>query len=49
MTTGIEIGMKANFGLSLSTRAVLFDWGTLDDLIEMAEIAEKSGLLVEWN
>ena len=44
MTTGIEIGMKAKFGLSLSTRAVLFDWGTLDDLIEMAEIAEKSRL-----
>ena len=35
--------MKANFGLSLSTRAILFDWGTLDDLMEMAETAEASG------
>jgi len=36
--------MKAKFGLSLSTRAILFDWGTLDDLIQMAETAEASGL-----
>ena len=36
--------MKAKFGLSLSTRAVLFDWGSLDDLLDMAETAEASGL-----
>ena len=35
--------MRAKFGLSLSTRAVLFDWGTFDDLLEMARIAERSG------
>lgn len=35
--------MRANFGLSLSTRAVLFDWGTLDDLINAAQMAEASG------
>lgn len=35
--------MRANFGLSLSTRAVLFDWGTLDDLIDAAQMAEASG------
>ncbi|ETW93288.1 MAG: hypothetical protein ETSY1_39875 [Candidatus Entotheonella factor] len=35
--------MRANFGLSLSTRAVLFDWGTLDDLMEAAQTAEASG------
>jgi alkanesulfonate monooxygenase SsuD/methylene tetrahydromethanopterin reductase-like flavin-dependent oxidoreductase (luciferase family) len=35
--------MRAKFGVSLSTRAVLFDWGSLDDLIEAAEIAEASG------
>jgi alkanesulfonate monooxygenase SsuD/methylene tetrahydromethanopterin reductase-like flavin-dependent oxidoreductase (luciferase family) len=35
--------MRANFGLSLSTRAVLFDWGTLDDLIAAAQVAEVSG------
>ena len=35
--------MRANFGLSLSTRAVLFDWGTLDDLIDAAQTAEASG------
>ena len=32
------------FGLSLSTRAVLFDWGTMDDVLDMAEIADPSGL-----
>ena len=37
------IPMKAKFGLSLSTRAILFDWGTLDDLLDMAETAERSG------
>jgi alkanesulfonate monooxygenase SsuD/methylene tetrahydromethanopterin reductase-like flavin-dependent oxidoreductase (luciferase family) len=36
--------MTAKFGLSLSTRAVLFDWGSLDDLFDMAEVAEASGL-----
>ena len=35
--------MRAKFGLSLSTRAVLFDWGDLDDLIEAAQTAEASG------
>lgn len=35
--------MVANFGLSLSTRAVLFDWGTLPDLIKAAKTAEESG------
>lgn len=35
--------MRAKFGLSLSTRAVLFDWGTLDDLVEAARVAENSG------
>ncbi len=35
--------MRAKFGLSLSTRAVLFDWGTMDDLVDAAVIAEKSG------
>ena len=28
--------MRAKFGLSLSTRAVLFGWGTLDDLLNAA-------------
>ena len=35
--------MRANFGLSLSSRAVLFDWATMDDLVDAATIAEKSG------
>ena len=35
--------MRAKFGLSLSNRAVLFDWATLDDLIDAAHIAEASG------
>ena len=35
--------MRAKFGLSLSNRAVLFDWATMDDLVEAAVIAEKSG------
>lgn len=38
------VPMRARFGLSLSTRAILFDWGTLDDLLDMAETAENSGL-----
>ena len=37
------IEMTAKFGLSLSTRAVLFDWGSLDDLLDMAGTAEASG------
>ncbi len=36
--------MTAKFGLSLSTRAILFDWGTMDDLLDMAGEAEESGL-----
>ncbi len=43
MPTATPIEMTAKFGLSLSTRAVLFDWGSLDDLLDMAEIAEASG------
>ena len=43
MPNSEKIEMKAKFGLSLSTRAVLFDWGTLDDLLDMTEIAENSG------
>ncbi len=39
----MSYAMRAKFGLSLSTRAVLFDWGTLDDLIEAAQTAEGSG------
>jgi alkanesulfonate monooxygenase SsuD/methylene tetrahydromethanopterin reductase-like flavin-dependent oxidoreductase (luciferase family) len=35
--------MRARFGLSLSNRAVLFDWATLDDLIDAAHVAEASG------
>ncbi len=43
MPSETPIEMTAKFGLSLSTRAVLFDWGTLDDLFDMAETAEASG------
>jgi alkanesulfonate monooxygenase SsuD/methylene tetrahydromethanopterin reductase-like flavin-dependent oxidoreductase (luciferase family) len=35
--------MQARFGLSLSTRAVLFDWATMDDLLTAAQTAEASG------
>jgi len=35
--------MRANFGISLSNRAVLFDWATMEDLIQAAERAEDSG------
>ena len=35
--------MAAKFGISLSTRALLFGWGTLSDLIEAARTAEDSG------
>ena len=44
MASTTPIAMTAKFGLSLSTRAVLFDWGTLDDLLDMARTAEDSGL-----
>jgi alkanesulfonate monooxygenase SsuD/methylene tetrahydromethanopterin reductase-like flavin-dependent oxidoreductase (luciferase family) len=35
--------MRAKFGLSLSNRAVLFGWATLNDLLDAAHIAERSG------
>ena len=35
--------MQAKFGISLSTRAVLFDWGTMDDVLHAARVAEASG------
>ena len=35
--------MRAKFGLSLSTRAVLFGWATLDDLLAATQTAEASG------
>lgn len=35
--------MRAKFGLSLSNRAVLFGWASLDDLLDVAQIAEQSG------
>src|ERR671928_1717356 len=35
--------MRAKFGLSLSTRAILFGWATLDDLLTAAQMAEASG------
>jgi alkanesulfonate monooxygenase SsuD/methylene tetrahydromethanopterin reductase-like flavin-dependent oxidoreductase (luciferase family) len=35
--------MQAKFGLSLSNRAVLFGWATLDDLLDAAQMAERSG------
>ncbi len=35
--------MAARFGISLSTRAVLFGWGTLPDLARAARTAEDSG------
>jgi hypothetical protein len=43
MVTATPIEMKVKFGISLSTRAVLFDRGSLDDLLDMAEFAEASG------
>ena len=39
----VQHKMRAKFGLSLSNRAVLFDWATMDDLIEAAVFAEQSG------
>src|SRR5262245_39229270 len=35
--------MHAKFGLSLSTRAMLFGWATFDDLLNAAATAEASG------
>jgi alkanesulfonate monooxygenase SsuD/methylene tetrahydromethanopterin reductase-like flavin-dependent oxidoreductase (luciferase family) len=35
--------MKAKFGISLSNRAVLFHWSTMEDLIYAAKTAEASG------
>jgi alkanesulfonate monooxygenase SsuD/methylene tetrahydromethanopterin reductase-like flavin-dependent oxidoreductase (luciferase family) len=35
--------MRAKFGLSLSTRAVLFGWASLNDLLDAAQMAERSG------
>jgi alkanesulfonate monooxygenase SsuD/methylene tetrahydromethanopterin reductase-like flavin-dependent oxidoreductase (luciferase family) len=35
--------MQAKFGLSLSNRAVLFGWVSLDDLLDAAQMAEASG------
>jgi alkanesulfonate monooxygenase SsuD/methylene tetrahydromethanopterin reductase-like flavin-dependent oxidoreductase (luciferase family) len=35
--------MQAKVGLSLSNRAVLFGWATLDDLLDAAQVAEASG------
>jgi len=35
--------MQAKFGLSLSNRAVLFGWATLADLLDAAQMAERSG------
>ena len=35
--------MRAKFGISLSNRAVLFDWATTDGLIAAARTAEASG------
>ncbi len=35
--------MRAKFGISLSNRAVLFDWATTGDLITAARTAEDSG------
>ena len=36
--------MRAKFGLSLSNRAVLFHWTTLDDLIEAAQMCRSLGV-----
>ena len=35
--------MRAKFGLSLSNRAVLFGWNSMDDLLDAAVVAEDSG------
>ncbi|MBI4200133.1 MAG: LLM class flavin-dependent oxidoreductase [Chloroflexi bacterium] len=36
--------MRAKFGLSLSNRAVVFGWATMDDLVRVAQRAEASGM-----
>ena len=33
--------LRAKFGISLSNRAVLFDWATTDDLIAAARTAAR--------
>jgi alkanesulfonate monooxygenase SsuD/methylene tetrahydromethanopterin reductase-like flavin-dependent oxidoreductase (luciferase family) len=35
--------MRAKFGISLSNRAVLFGWASLDDLLDAAQLADQSG------
>jgi alkanesulfonate monooxygenase SsuD/methylene tetrahydromethanopterin reductase-like flavin-dependent oxidoreductase (luciferase family) len=35
--------MRAKFGISLSNRAVLFGWASLDDLLDAAQLADRSG------
>jgi alkanesulfonate monooxygenase SsuD/methylene tetrahydromethanopterin reductase-like flavin-dependent oxidoreductase (luciferase family) len=35
--------MHAKFGISLSNRAVLFGWASLDDLLDAAQLADRSG------
>jgi len=35
--------MRAKFGISLSNRAVLFNWATMNDLVDAAKTAEESG------
>ena len=39
----LEYSMRAKFGISLSNRAVLFDWASTDDLIKASKTAEDSG------
>jgi alkanesulfonate monooxygenase SsuD/methylene tetrahydromethanopterin reductase-like flavin-dependent oxidoreductase (luciferase family) len=39
----MSYAMRAKFGLSLSNRAVLFGWASLDDLLDAAQLAERSG------
>ncbi len=34
---------KSTFGISLSNRAVLFNWATMEELIQAAKTAEESG------
>ncbi|MFQ6026202.1 MAG: LLM class flavin-dependent oxidoreductase [Dehalococcoidia bacterium] len=39
----MQHAMQAQFGISLSTRAILFDWGTMEDVVQAAKTAEDSG------
>jgi alkanesulfonate monooxygenase SsuD/methylene tetrahydromethanopterin reductase-like flavin-dependent oxidoreductase (luciferase family) len=39
----MSYAMRGKFGLSLSNRAVLFGWASLDDLLDAAQMAERSG------